>query len=156
MKCKETIEKIDKYYENRLRDIEVDGIERHLEKCSSCKKEYEELRKVFDMLSNHPMVIPPKDFTSRIIDKIRPKIKINKTNPIMMKNWGISFIAAGLLLFILNTFIEYDMRNISNYVSKKSLAISSTIVKQFEEMPTLFSDDNRSLKLKKPRNFINR
>ena len=64
---------MDKYFEKRLNDIEVYKIEKHLEKCNSCKKEYDEFKEVFDLLASHPIVLPPEDFASRIMNKIDPK-----------------------------------------------------------------------------------
>ncbi|WP_432405938.1 anti-sigma factor family protein [Wukongibacter sp. M2B1] len=155
MECREAIEKIDKYYENQLNDIEVYKIERHLEECSECNKEYEEMRVIFDMLSDHSIVLPPKDFTNTIMNKIMVQIRPNKRRPMIMKKWGVSFVAAGLLIFILNTSLGFSIDDISNYLYNGSFTRNSGISKYIKEIHTTFNNNYRKINIGGLRLFKN-
>lgn len=147
MECKEVIEKLDRYFENRLNDIDKYKIEKHLEKCSKCKSEYEELKKVFDILSNHPIVLPPQDFTYKIMNEIKLKTKQNKIRPLMMKKWGRSFIAAGLLIFVLNTSFGYSVEDISSYIYKESFDMDYQISNFIKKVPSVLSKTYKKLNI---------
>lgn len=147
MECKEIIGKLDRYLENRLNDIEKYKIEKHLERCSKCKSEYEELKEVFDILSNHPIILPPQDFTCRIMNEIKLKTKQNKIEPLMMKKWGISFVAAGLLIFVLNTSFGYSVEDISSYIYKESFDIDYQISNYIKKVPTVLSNTYKKLNI---------
>lgn len=69
MECKEVLSKIDKYFENRLSDIEKHNIKKHLEKCNRCKREYEDLSFTFSILDNH-FISAPEDLADKIMMKI--------------------------------------------------------------------------------------
>jgi len=153
VECKEALEKIDRYFENRLNDIEVYKIEKHLENCIECQKEYQEMRRVFDMLSNHPIVLPSGDFTSRIMDEIRTKSNSNRFNTIIMKKWGISFVAAGLLIFVLNTSLGFSTQDISSYIYKGTFTINNKVSTYIKEMPTVFVNSYKKLNVKEVKFF---
>ncbi len=155
MGCRQIIEKIDRYFERELNDIETYKIEKHLEKCSSCKKEYDEFKEVFDLLSNHPTVLPPEDFTSRIMGEITLKAKSMKFSPLMMKEWGISFVAAGILIFILNTSLGYSIEDISSQIHRESLSTGSWVSKYIKEVPSLLESSYEKINLQDFKIFKN-
>lgn len=155
MECKEVIKKLDSYLENRLNDIEAHKLEKHLEKCISCKKEYEELKQIFDILSSHPVILPPKDFTSMVMDEIRPRLTQHRINPMIMKKWGISFVAAGLLIFVLNTSFGYSIQDISSYIYKEPFSINSRISSYIKEIPTNLINNCKKINIKNIKLFKN-
>lgn len=153
MECKEVIRKLDAYLENRLNDIEAHKVEKHLERCVGCKKEYEELKEIFDILSSHPAVLPPEDFTSKVMSQIKPRLKQDRINPMIMKKWGISFVAAGLLIFVLNTSFGYSIQDISTYIYKEPFSINNQISSYVKEVPTKFIDNCRKLNIREIKFF---
>lgn len=148
MECKEILVNLDRYLENRLNDIEQHRIEKHLEKCNECRREYQELKEVFCILSNHPMVLPPEDFTEKIMNRINTKGKSNKLKPMTIRKWGISFVAAGLLIFVLNTSFGYNTEDISSYIYKKPFSINSQISNCLKEIPLVIANTYKKLDLK--------
>lgn len=147
MECKEILAKIDKHLENRLNDIEQHRIEKHLEKCNECRREYQELKEVFHILSNHPMVLPPEDFTEKIMNRINTKGRSNKLNSMIIRKWGISFVAAGLLIFVLNTSFGYSTEDISRYIYKKPFSLNSQISSCLKEIPGIITNTYKKLDL---------
>ncbi|SKC89011.1 anti-sigma factor family protein [Maledivibacter halophilus] len=156
MECKEILEKLDMYLENRLNDIEKYRIEKHLEVCSKCSKEYKELKGVFDLLSSHPVVLPPEDFTEKVMNQIKIKSKANNIRTIIIKKWGISFVAAGLLIFVLNTSFGYSTEDISSYIYEKPLSINSQITNCLKEIPSVVSRTYKKLDFKQIKFFKNK
>lgn len=155
MECREVVENIDRYYEKQLNDMEVYRIEKHLEECSECRKEYEEMKIIFDVLSGHPIVLPPEHFTSMIMDEIVYKIEPNKVRPMTMRKWGISFVAAGLLIFILNTSLGYNIDDISNYLYNPSFTATSGISKYIKEQHARFIKNYKKINISELRFFNN-
>jgi len=141
VECREIIEMIDRYCEKRLNDIEVYKIEKHLEECDECRNEYEEMKIIFDLLLDHPVILPPEDFTKRIMDQIGYKIESRKTNTLMMKKWGISFVAAGLLIFVLNTSLGYSIDDVSKYIYRDAFTRNSGVEKYIKEIHSIFTNN---------------
>ncbi|WP_432662054.1 zf-HC2 domain-containing protein [Wukongibacter baidiensis] len=140
MECREVIEMIDRYYEKQLNDIEVHKIEKHLEECDECRNEYEEMKVIFNLLLDHPIVLPPEDFTNNIMDKVGHKKDYRRTKTIMMKKWGISFVAAGLLIFVLNTSQGYSIDDMSKYIYRDSFTRNSGVAKYIKEIHSIFTN----------------
>lgn len=155
MECRQIIENIDRYYEKRLNDIEVYKIEKHFEKCNRCKREYEEYKEVFDLLAGHPIVLPPEDFTSRIMGEIAPKVRPIRFNSIKMKEWGISFVAAGILIFILNTSLGYSIEDISSHMYRESFSTESFISKYIKDAPSIFENAYKKINMQELKLFKN-
>lgn len=152
MECKEVIGKLDAYLENRLNDIETHKLEKHLERCMECQKEYEELKEIFDILADHPSILLSEDFTTKVMNAIEPKIKQSRINPMIMRKWGISFVAAGLLIFVLNTSLGYNIQDISSNIYKEPLSINSRISSYVKEIPKGFINNYKKLEIKLFRN----
>ena len=91
--------------------------------------------------------MPPEDFTTRIMDEIIPKTKPMRFNPLMMKEWGISFVAAGILIFILNTSLGYSIEDISSQVHKDSLSTGSLVSKYMNEIPSFFENTYKKINI---------
>lgn len=155
MECRQIIEKMDQYYEKKLNDIEVYKIEKHLEKCNRCKMEYEEYKEIFDLLDCHPIVLPPADFTSRVMDEIAPKIRPMKLSSMKMKEWGISFVAAGILIFILNTSLGYSIEDISSRMDRESFSSGSFVSKYIKEVPSIFENTYKKINMQEFKLFKN-
>jgi anti-sigma factor RsiW len=148
VECEEVIGKLDAYLENRLNDIETHRLEKHLERCIECQKEYEQLKEIFDILSGHPTILPPEDFTVKVMNAIQPTIKQNRISPMIMKKWGISFVAAGLLVFVLNTSLGYNIQDISSSMYKEPFSVKSQISNYVKKIPKGFINNYKKLEIK--------
>ncbi|EOD00938.1 anti-sigma factor family protein [Caldisalinibacter kiritimatiensis] len=138
MECKEVMNNIDKYFEKKLDDFQVYSIEKHLQTCKSCREEYEEMEAIFDILSSHQVVLPPPNLTDKIMSEIKTSKKIYKIRQTTKRIWGASFIAAGLLIIILNiSSIGYNIDDFAADVYMGSMKINQRIIKPFN----IFTDN---------------
>lgn len=131
MECKEVIDKIDSYLEGRLSDIEAHSIRKHLEKCQYCNEEYEEMKMLFSLMDNHEDIMIPESFTEEVMKKIQKQEK-KKFIHISNGRWGISFLAAGILLALINlTSIDYSINEFAGDVFRGSFEINQRISNPF-------------------------
>ncbi|SDZ29749.1 Putative zinc-finger [Proteiniborus ethanoligenes] len=106
MECNQALIKVDEYFENRLSDIERHNIKKHLEKCSKCRQEYEDMSFVFNALDNH-FINAPDDLADKIMNKIIHFESSKKRSTKVLRNIGASFVAAGIMISLLN-FSNYN------------------------------------------------
>ncbi len=146
MKCMEVMQKINKYYDEKLSDIDIHKINKHLQKCSNCRNEYNEMKNIYRILSNHQIVNPPEDFTQNVMDRINKNNNVRlKTNP-TMKNLGASLIAAGLIISIINfTNVNYDTNHFVSEITVKSTNINKEVMKPICKLKSTFGYLSESL-----------
>lgn len=125
MECKEVLSKADRYFENRLSDIEKHNIKKHLEKCNKCKKEYEDLGLAFSILDNH-FISAPDDLVDKIMTKISNLESSKKRSTKLLKNLGASFVAAGIMISLLN-FSNYDYKIIARGFYRGAFEINQVV-----------------------------
>jgi len=129
MDCKEVIENVDKYFERRLTDIEVHSIRKHIEKCKACKEEYEEMSSLFSFLAENNTILPPHNFTEEVMSKVSSYEKIGVWRQRALSRWGASFIAAGILITVLNfTSAGYNVQELAGEAYESSIEINRKIV----------------------------
>jgi len=133
MDCKEVIKNMDKYFEDRLSDLEVHSIKKHLEKCDNCKLEYENTSRFFDIMSNHQPVLPPSDFTEKILAKVANHEKVISFKQNALKTWGLSFVAAGMM-FVLCNVTDFNALNITNGLLRGTLEINYIFTSPLDKM----------------------
>lgn len=126
MDCKEVIKNVDKYFECRLSDIEVHSIKKHLEKCTSCRLEYEETSYFYDIMSKHQVVLPPDDFTESVLKKVANYNKVISFKQTALKTWGISFVAAGMM-FVLCNVTDFNPFNLTSGLLRGTLEINQIV-----------------------------
>ncbi|MFA5524180.1 MAG: zf-HC2 domain-containing protein [Tissierellales bacterium] len=125
MECKEVLSKVDKYYEKRLSDIEKHSIEKHLDKCNTCKIEYENLGFAFSILDSH-FICSPDDLADKVMIKISNLESSKKRSTKLLKNLGASFVAAGILISLLN-FSNYDYKIIARGFYRGAFEINQVV-----------------------------
>lgn len=69
LKCKENIQEYLDGVFVREKDISKD-IERHLEDCAKCRREYQLFKVIDHLLKTQPMEIPPPDLPNLVVKKI--------------------------------------------------------------------------------------
>lgn len=97
-----------------------EGIESHLEFCEGCSQELEEIRQVNDLFNEIYIPSLPMDFTGKVMEKVRGNSK-SPGKGIWQEfgKWGVSFVAAGLIMLLLN-FTSFDFNVVTLTISEKS------------------------------------
>ncbi|WP_352417812.1 zf-HC2 domain-containing protein [Proteiniborus sp.] len=125
MECKEVLSKVDKYFESRLSDIEKYNIKKHLERCSKCKQEYEDMSFTFSILDSH-YVDAPDDLADKIMMKISSFENSKKRSTKVLRNLGASFVAAGIMITLLN-FSNYNPKILARGLFRSAFEINQVV-----------------------------
>ncbi len=106
MNCNLNQEYMMKYLESSANDIESAQFKQHLKTCISCKKEFEEMEKVFEVLNAREIVEPPQNFEAGIMSKIRNfesvKKKVKDTRIAFMYMGGTIILTILFMLIFVN------------------------------------------------------
>lgn len=70
MDCRDIHEKFSDYMEGLLPEDEKNLIQQHIEKCTICFREYQEFKKIMQLVQNLPEIKAPDDFTETVMQKI--------------------------------------------------------------------------------------
>ena len=70
MTCLEALEYISRDIDGDLNEFEKEELQKHIESCPSCKKEYEEMKSIVDSMKNEEMLDLPSGFHDELMDKI--------------------------------------------------------------------------------------
>lgn len=94
------------YVKNSLSEAELDEMTSHLAHCSECKNTVSLIQETASILvKSRADLIPPSSIKINVmmtIDKNRYKKSAYSSCHFELKNWGLSLVAAGFLLFTLN------------------------------------------------------
>ncbi|ADD02088.1 putative transmembrane anti-sigma factor [Thermoanaerobacter mathranii subsp. mathranii str. A3] len=108
MECEKVLELIPQYVDDELDKTQKEELEKHLESCESCKKEYYLQKKIIKSLKNMPPIELPEDFNKKLHQKlIYHKNFLEKKKERLKKTLTIVAIATSLIfmtVFIVNTF----------------------------------------------------
>jgi len=118
--------------EDELREMTV-----HLRQCSECRSIVSDIRETASTFVNNRMIlIPPIEIKLNVmttINKDKYKPCTNSTHLLEMKNWGLSLLATGILLFALNaTSLAPHLE--STQVSDLNSAVGKQIALPFTKM----------------------
>lgn len=104
MNCDDIKENITLYIDNELEADEMILIKNHIEHCDSCKKEYEEYKKLIDILHNLTDEEPPKGYCKRLHEKLL-KTKLQEKSSFRFKLMKYGSIAAAFVLVISAVYV---------------------------------------------------
>lgn len=100
MNCKEFKEKISLYIDKELTDEEALEFEKHLKECHNCRVEFENTKRIIEIVKNMPLEKLPEGYCEKLNNKLLEKSKKNKWN------WRrITAIAATFIILIGATFV---------------------------------------------------
>lgn len=143
MNCNEILNYMDKYCENRLDNFTKELINEHLEICEECKLQYIEMKELFNMLSEHSLLSPPQEFTANVMNKVN---KVNKTKSISIRRMGLSLVAAGILLAMINISTpKANYNSVFGYIYKESIELNRIIVNPFNKLSINLQKYNNKL-----------
>ncbi|HYE81608.1 MAG TPA: zf-HC2 domain-containing protein [Clostridia bacterium] len=102
MCCNEIRNNLHGYASGKLNELESHSTAKHLKSCDKCRRELEEIRamKIFLKSDLRENVTPPLDLKSGIMASINLNKykKVYKNTLGELANWGMSLVAAGLIL----------------------------------------------------------
>lgn len=103
MCCDECRGMLHEYASEKLSELECRSVEKHIKSCGRCRRELEEIKELreFFRSGSKEELIPPADLEAGIMTAIN--LKKYKNSPRELANWGMSFVAAGLILMLINT-----------------------------------------------------
>ncbi len=70
MSCEQYSEKIMKYFDGALNDIEIKELKQHINTCEKCNEEFEELSTILGFIENDDFIQPPEDFEIQVMTRI--------------------------------------------------------------------------------------
>ena|SRR5690554_310707 len=120
---------LEAYGRGQLNKEQEEGIIEHLAICQGCWEEYEEIKAVNAMFGKG---IPnlPRDFTHQVMAKIQECEMVERGKDIWQEigSWGISFIAAGLIMLLLNfTTLGSEISTIIANVDRNPIEIQKIV-----------------------------
>lgn len=128
MKCNEIRELLSLYIDNMLEDELKSEVEKHIAFCPECKKEYEELKELSQILSDLPEVPLPENFDQRIHDALVASKKADNPAVIPMKKQSkmkkaVKYMSTVAAIFVVGIF-SIAMYNNSDQLIPKDYACS--------------------------------
>ncbi len=152
MKCHKTRRLLPDYIGDELTSRHKERVERHLESCPQCQKEFAVYKKMWDVLKDQP--IPPQDegfwnlFTSRVMDEVtrrsRSSRKLRIISPPVFKSILIPLagIAAVMLAFIVaNKWVHWQESG-GELSIQEEIAVTQ-IAQCFSVTPTAMADSGQ-------------
>lgn len=140
MTCSRSGDDWHSYTKKNLADTVLLDMAAHLTHCPECRHTVDLIRETDDLLSKGRVAFsPPLDLKINImasIDKNKYKARKNSFPTFDLKNWGLSMVAAGFLLFALNlsslavNFKGAQVAELNNEITKQ-------IVVPFDKMSEL-------------------
>jgi hypothetical protein len=70
MRCREASELMSLYLDHRLAPDQVAELHDHLSVCPRCQREWEAMQQVSSFLRGTPMIAPPAEFTTSVMDRL--------------------------------------------------------------------------------------
>jgi len=138
MCCDENRGMLHEYAAGKLSELESYAVARHLKACDRCRRELAEIKalKVFLKSGFQESIIPSMDLKSSIMASVDLKrYKKSYRNTLgEMANLGMSLVAAGLILLILNTAPKDDLVRVQNELYNTGENITQKISQPFSSI----------------------
>ena len=138
MCCNENRGMLHEYATGKLSELENHAVARHLKSCDRCRSELAEIKalKVFLRSGFQESIIPPLDLKSSIMSSVDlNRYKKSYRNTLgEMTNLGMSLVAAGLILLILNTAPAGNLVQVQNELYNTGENITQRISQPFSSI----------------------
>lgn len=134
MCCNENRGMLHEFATGKLSELESRAVARHLKSCDRCRRELADIKalKVFLRSGLQEDIIPPMDLKSSIMSSV--DLKRYKNTLGEMTNLGMSLVAAGLILLILNTAPKDDLVRVQNELYNTGENITQRISQPFSSI----------------------
>lgn len=107
MNCRHAVGLITEYVDGRLKGVRARELEEHLDSCASCRSALEALKAVAQTVRSLPSPAPPRDFTARVIDRLRAE----PTAKGIYARWLAPALGAAVLALVLAGVLEFAQRS---------------------------------------------
>jgi len=138
MRCNEYRNNLHEYAKGKQCELESHATAKHLKTCEKCRRELNEIKelKIFLMSGFQESMIPPMDLKSNIMASINLKKykKTSKNNWVELANWGMSLVAAGLILLLINVTPMENMLRAQNEWDNTKENITQKIYQPFSSI----------------------
>lgn len=138
MCCNECKNSLHEYASGKLSELEHHAIARHLKTCEKCRRELEEIGAMKAILKSgfQDNMMPPMDLKSGIMASINLNKykKTYKSTLGELANWGMSLVAAGLILLIMNVAPVDNMVQVQNDWDNTKQSITQKIYQPFSSI----------------------
>lgn len=135
MDCNKYRENLHGFAAGNLSELENKAIIKHLKACEKCRKEVDEIREIRRLLkcSSESVVFPPIDLKSNIMSSINLKKYKNTYKATLgeLTNWGMSLVAAGLILLFINITPTDNIAKAHKELDIDSVSITQKIYQPF-------------------------
>ncbi|HYF75051.1 MAG TPA: zf-HC2 domain-containing protein [Candidatus Nitrosocosmicus sp.] len=138
MCCSEYKNSLHEYASGGLNELEYHAVTRHLKTCDKCRKELEEIKDMKAILKSgfQKNLMPPIDLKAGIMASINLNKykKVYKNTLGELANWGMSLVAAGLILLFMNVAPANDIVHVQNEWDNTKQNITQKISQPFSSI----------------------
>jgi hypothetical protein len=138
MCCNEYRNSLHEYAGNSLNELERHAISKHLKACEKCRRELEEIKAMKAILTSgfKDAVMPPMDLKAGIMASInlRKYKTVYKNTLGELSNWGMSLVAAGLILLFINVAPADNIVQVQSGLDNTRQSIAQTISRPFSTL----------------------
>lgn len=132
MQCSRFRRNLYSYIKGDIKGLEEYMMKEHLEGCTSCKAEYEKIKSIQSILSGiGKRTEAPQELSFGIMNAI--DLERYKASGIYvlnnLKNWGISLIAAGLIIAAINISPAIDISPNQSITTSNMAKIQDSIIR---------------------------
>ena len=114
VRCKDIKFKLIGYFENTLSPEEKKLVQNHLDTCSRCEKEFEEIVSTFEMLKKESPIEPGEIYWTNFVPEVRLKIeRKGETGVVIIPKWKFAGgIVTFFLILLLGVFLFRNDRKV--------------------------------------------
>jgi predicted anti-sigma-YlaC factor YlaD len=138
MCCNDYKNSLHEYASGKLNELESHVLAKHLRTCDKCRSELEEIKeiKAFLNFSIQESIVPPLNLKSNIMASINLKKykRVQKSNWGEMANWGMSLVAAGLILFFVNVSPAANIAQVHNGWGNTRVNLGEKLMQPFSSI----------------------
>lgn len=111
MNCELSKNRMMKYFDGELNDLEEVQLRQHLKSCKSCNDEFNCMENIFATLEEQPDIEPPSNFEAMVMEKVT--VIEEKRNEKNSRRIVLIYNAATLLSIVLLLIFVADLKQIS-------------------------------------------
>lgn len=138
MCCNEYRNSLHEYANGKLSELESYKVARHIKSCEKCRREVEEIKelKAFLKFNFQKEEMPPIDLKAGIMASINLNKykKVHRNTLGELANWGMSLVAAGLILLFINVTPADDIIRVQHEWDSTKEDISEKIHQPFSSI----------------------
>ena len=100
--CEKALDLINEYIDGELVANDTEFVRSHIEKCPECRRVYEELKEIKNLLESNAEEAPTELY-DRVMDEVRVEKNATRRKNHVMRKWSFAAVAAVICLSVLST-----------------------------------------------------